>query len=92
MCTHSEDFGIVCPMCRSGTSMNSISYVKNSRDSEETGVVIKGSFSTKIESITLKLMQLIAEDPTVKVLIFSKVSFSNTTNLNQYFVINSVVQ
>lgn len=82
MCNHSDDLDIVCPMCRNNTPMNSISYVKNNRDGEVPSIVIKGSFSTKIESITIKLIQLIAEDPTVKVLIFSTVSFSNTIHLN----------
>lgn len=78
MCNHSEDFDILCPMCRNNTPMNSVSYVKNNREGEVPSIVIKGSFSTKIESITIKLIQLIAEDPTVKVLIFSTVSFSST--------------
>lgn len=54
--------------------MDAISYVKNNRENEVPGIVIKGSFSTKIESVTLKLMELIAQDPSVKVLIFSSVS------------------
>lgn len=62
-------------MCRNNTPMDSISYVKNNREGEVSSVVIKGSFSTKIESVTLKLMELITEDPRVKVLIFSTVSF-----------------
>lgn len=59
--------------------MDSISYVKNNRESDIPGVVVKGSFSTKIECVTLKLMELIAQDPSVKVLIFSTVSiFKNS--------------
>jgi len=57
--------------------MDSISYVKNNREGEGSNIVIKGSFSTKIESVTLKLMELITQDPDVKVLIFSNVSFIN---------------
>lgn len=75
MCKHSEEFfEVVCPMCRNNTHMDAISYVKNNRENEVPGIVIKGSFSTKIESVTLKLMELIAQDPSVKVLIFSSVS------------------
>jgi len=64
---------VVCPMCRNNTPIDSISYAKLNKEGEVPN--IKGSFSTKIESITLKLMELIAEDPTVKVLVFSTVSF-----------------
>jgi len=74
MCSHSDDYDIVCPMCRNNTPIDSISYVKNNREGEGSNVAIKGSFSTKIECVTLKLMELIAEDPKVKILIFSTVS------------------
>jgi len=73
MCNHSEAFDIACPMCRTNTPMDSVSYVKNNREGEVSN--IKGSFSTKIESVTLKLMELTQQDPNVKVLIFSNVSF-----------------
>jgi len=70
MCNHSMDAcEVVCPMCRNNTPIDSISYAKLNKEGEVPN--IKGSFSTKIESITLKLMELIAEDPTVKVLVFS---------------------
>ncbi|KAE9531943.1 hypothetical protein AGLY_010145 [Aphis glycines] len=69
MCNHSEAFDIACPMCRTNTPMDSVSYVKNNREGEVSN--IKGSFSTKIESVTLKLMELTQQDPNVKVLIFS---------------------
>lgn len=74
MCSHSEDLIIACPMCRDKTAMDSISYVKSNQEGETSSVVIKGSFSTKIENITIKLMELIAQDPNVKVLVFSTVS------------------
>ena len=77
MCNHSDAFDIACPMCRNNTPMDSISYVKNNREGEVSNIVIKGSFSTKIESVTLKLIELITQDPNVKVLIFSNVSFIN---------------
>ncbi|CAI6373127.1 unnamed protein product [Macrosiphum euphorbiae] len=71
MFNHSVAFEIDCPMCRNTTPMDSISYVKNNREGDGPNIVIKGSFSTKIESVTLKLMELITQDPNVKVLIFS---------------------
>lgn len=74
MCSHSDDLVITCPMCRNKTPMDSISYVKNNQEGEASSIVIKGSFSTKIENVTIKLMELVAQDPNVKVLIFSTVS------------------
>ncbi|XP_022181789.1 E3 ubiquitin-protein ligase SHPRH-like isoform X2 [Myzus persicae] len=71
MCNHSDTFDIPCPMCRNITTMDLISYAKNNRDGDVPNIVLKGSFSTKIESITLKLLELITQDPNVKVLIFS---------------------
>jgi len=58
--------------------MDTISYAKNNREGEVSNIVIKGSFSTKIESVTLKLLELIAQDSNVKVLIFSNVSLMIT--------------
>lgn len=75
MCNHSDAFDIACPMCRNNTPIDSVSYVKNSREGEVSN--IKGSFSTKIECITLKLIELITQEPNVKVLIFSNVSSIN---------------
>lgn len=63
-------------MCRNPTPIVSVSYVKTLREDDASGIKMKGSFSTKIESIVLKLIELIAEDPKIKVLIFSTVSFS----------------
>eukprot|EP00102_Acyrthosiphon_pisum_P022312 XP_016659522.1 PREDICTED: E3 ubiquitin-protein ligase SHPRH-like [Acyrthosiphon pisum] len=71
ICNHSDAFEVDCPICRITTPMDFISYVKNNREGEGSNMVIKGSFSTKIECVTLKLMELISQDPNVKVLIFS---------------------
>lgn len=73
---------IECPMCRLKTPLDTVSYVKPKRQDEVPSIVVKGSFSTKIESITLKLLELIAEDPLVKVIIFSTVSFYIFKSLN----------
>jgi len=59
--------------------MDLISYAKNNREGEVSNIIIKGSFSTKIESVTLKLLELITQDPNVKVLIFSNVSLIITS-------------
>lgn len=73
--SHASSMVIECPMCRNITPLERVSYA---REDETSRTTIKGSFSTKIECVVLKLMELIAEDPKVKVLIFSMVSFSVT--------------
>lgn len=82
---------IVCPMCRNGTLLELVSYVQNSDSSDMPS--IKGSYSTKIESITMKLMELIAKEPTVKVLIFSTVSFPMNlhSNLSLWYYVKYLV-
>ncbi|VVC30495.1 Hypothetical protein CINCED_3A019573 [Cinara cedri] len=72
MCKHMDKKEIVCPMCRSNSLTESVAYVRTRCDDQmSSNTVIKGSFSTKVENITSKLMELIKEDPKVKVLIFS---------------------
>ncbi|VVC34712.1 Zinc finger, PHD-type,Zinc finger, RING-type,Zinc finger, RING/FYVE/PHD-type,Helicase, C- [Cinara cedri] len=60
---------IICPICRNYALAHTLYFGKV--EIEEPGITLKGTFSIKIESITLKLMELIVQDPTVKVLIFS---------------------
>lgn len=86
MCKHAEKEDVVCPMCRNNSQTESVAYVKNQSNGEGSNTVIKGSFSTKIENITLKLMELIKEDPKVKVLIFSTVSFFFRLLSLKYFI------
>lgn len=65
--------------------MRSIYYAKSNQEDEIPSIVIKGSFFTKIKFITIKLMELIAQDPKVKVLVFSSVSIVNFINVLMYF-------
>lgn len=75
MCENYNELNIKCPICRNEMTLDSICYV---RRYQEEGIEIKGSFSTKIRSVTKKLMELIIQEPKVKVLIFSCVSIYNT--------------
>lgn len=65
-----------CPICRKNTTLSSILYAKCNQENEIPTTVVKGNYSSKINCIVLTLMKLIAEDPNVKVLIFSGVSIS----------------
>ncbi|XP_044732242.1 E3 ubiquitin-protein ligase SHPRH [Chrysoperla carnea] len=67
---------LTCSVCRRQQPIADISYVK--KEGDETSnltkpgeLIIKGSFSTKIEAITKCLLDLYKEDNQVKVLIFS---------------------
>ncbi|KAK9507279.1 hypothetical protein O3M35_007174 [Rhynocoris fuscipes] len=69
---------VECPLCRMRTGKGDLSYVVAQRDtpsvsSDEGGndIKIKGSYSTKVEAITVQLLKLRMADPDVKVLIFS---------------------
>lgn len=88
MCSHSDNFEIACPMCRNPIRMDLISYAKNNREGEVSNIVIKGSFSTKIENVTLKLLELITQDPNVKVLIFSNLSLMINSII--YYIMNII--
>lgn len=81
-------------MCRNTSDTKSVSYVKTRTEGAMSTIVIKGSFSTKIGSITSKLMELIKEDPKVKVLVFSSVSFFHNVifKLYTYYLIFFVLK
>uniref|UniRef100_A0A0A9VZY3 E3 ubiquitin-protein ligase SHPRH n=2 Tax=Lygus hesperus TaxID=30085 RepID=A0A0A9VZY3_LYGHE len=64
---------VECPMCRLRTPKGEVSYVvANSRgDEEANNHKLVGSFSTKVEAVTVQLLKLRSSDPDVKVIIFS---------------------
>lgn len=69
---------LTCPKCKETVNLNNISFIKSNRELAEEDAVpinINGLFSTKITNVTKKLMELISQDPKVKILVFSSVSF-----------------
>lgn len=63
-------------MCRCHCKLDTIKYVRNYLEGEIPHK-IKGSYSTKIENIILKFIELITEDPKIKILVLSNVSISD---------------
>jgi len=82
--------GVDCPFCNVlyEISDSTIFFTENREETRVSDVTFKGNFSIKMETITLKLMELIAENPKVKVLILSAVSTTNNIINN----LNSVTQ
>lgn len=73
---------ISCPVCRTNVPLSSVSYVYGGGSSDLDMSNVLGNFSIKILAITAKVMELTAEDPTVKILVFSTVSRLGTSQIN----------
>lgn len=65
-----------CPVCRSDFEFNSVKYLRNYTKGEMPSIVIKRSYSTKIDNIVLKCIELISEDPSVNILVLTSVSIA----------------
>jgi hypothetical protein len=71
---------VKCPICRETTHEDGISYVNLSckvyeSQKDGTPITVRGSHSTKVEAVVHRLLALRAEEPDVKVLVFSTVTF-----------------
>lgn len=63
---------VECPVCRLKSEKAEIAFVAGRNKTHPEGEVkIEGSYSSKVRSVIIELMNLIEADPTVKVLIFS---------------------
>lgn len=63
---------IQCSVCRNKQKFQEISYIKTGNTvTNEDYKKIKGNYSTKIEAVITLFLELISEDPHVKVLLFS---------------------
>lgn len=65
---------IPCPICRSLSSMTTITYVYGGGTSNFDASDVRGCYSIKIVAVTAKVLTLIKADPKVKILVFSTVS------------------
>lgn len=79
---HSHRNDISCPVCRASVPLTSISYVHGGGTSDLDMSNVVGNYSIKILAITAKVLELIKEDPSVKILVFSTVS-SDTFNFHR---------
>lgn len=67
---------VKCPICREMTQEDGISYVNLSckvyeSQKDGTAITVRGSHSTKVEAVVHRLLELRAEEPDVKALVFS---------------------
>uniref|UniRef100_A0A7N0TH89 E3 ubiquitin-protein ligase SHPRH n=1 Tax=Kalanchoe fedtschenkoi TaxID=63787 RepID=A0A7N0TH89_KALFE len=76
---------VMCPTCRQHTDEGNIAYVDEGKtspcnfatlnskecDSSEDSIAVQGSYGTKIEAITRRILWIKSSDPKAKVLVFS---------------------
>ncbi|KZV51925.1 snf2 histone linker phd ring helicase [Dorcoceras hygrometricum] len=85
-----------CPTCRQPTDFGNIAYADDQHndncggcDKSEASVTVQGSYSTKIEGVTRRILWIISTDPTVKILVFS--SWNDVLDVLQHaFTTNSI--
>ncbi|KAI5008977.1 hypothetical protein ZWY2020_010025 [Hordeum vulgare] len=71
---------IMCPTCRQRTYLESIAFVvgkqsenadKQADDSTEAAISVQGSYGTKIEAVTRRILKITSTDGAAKILVFS---------------------
>ncbi|XP_023640660.1 E3 ubiquitin-protein ligase SHPRH isoform X1 [Capsella rubella] len=71
---------VMCPICRQHTDVRNIAYADDRRNSSssdqdhkdnEASLVVQGSYGTKIEAVTRRILWIKSSDPQAKVLVFS---------------------
>ncbi|KAL6896865.1 hypothetical protein ACP4OV_007437 [Aristida adscensionis] len=71
---------IMCPTCRQRTDLQNVAFVvekrsdqvdKSAVDLSESTISVQGSYGTKIEAVTRRILRITSTDGTAKVLVFS---------------------
>ncbi|KAF8680793.1 hypothetical protein HU200_045640 [Digitaria exilis] len=71
---------IMCPTCRQHTDIENVAFVvekhsdkaeKSAEDLAEGTISVQGSYGTKIEAVTRRILRITSSDGTAKVLVFS---------------------
>ncbi|KAL2526855.1 zinc ion binding [Abeliophyllum distichum] len=73
---------VMCPTCRQHTDFGNIAYADDSQnescdysvhacDKSEASIPVQGSYSTKIEAVTRRILWISSTNPAAKVLVFS---------------------
>eukprot|EP00029_Vermamoeba_vermiformis_P013409 TRINITY_DN832_c0_g1_i1.p1 TRINITY_DN832_c0_g1~~TRINITY_DN832_c0_g1_i1.p1 ORF type:complete len:1725 (-),score=428.66 TRINITY_DN832_c0_g1_i1:31-4932(-) len=66
---------IKCPSCRARMNSSELSYItrdNNNQQAQEPQIEVKGSWGTKLESVTRKIMSVLEQDKAAKILVFSQ--------------------
>ncbi|CAK9136717.1 unnamed protein product [Ilex paraguariensis] len=78
-----HDKWVMCPTCRQHTDFGNIAYADDRQDklcnssfyegceNSEAAITVQGSYGTKIEAVTRRILLLNSTDPKAKVLVFS---------------------
>ncbi|CAN8317715.1 unnamed protein product [Cochlearia groenlandica] len=71
---------VMCPICRQHTDVRNIAYADDKRNGfssdqdhkeNEASLAVQGSYGTKIEAVTRRILWIKSSDPQAKVLVFS---------------------
>ncbi|XP_039834097.1 E3 ubiquitin-protein ligase SHPRH-like isoform X4 [Panicum virgatum] len=71
---------IMCPTCRQRTDLENVAFVvekqsdkaeKSAEDLTESTISVQGSYGTKIEAVTRRILRITSTDGTAKILVFS---------------------
>ncbi|KAG8380997.1 hypothetical protein BUALT_Bualt06G0075000 [Buddleja alternifolia] len=75
---HNNSNRVICPTCRQPTDFGNIAFADDKQnqscgtfDKSEASIIVQGSYSTKIEAVTRRILWIISTDPKAKVLVFS---------------------
>lgn len=91
---------VMCPTCRQHTDYASIAYADDNRNSSgisssiacenpETSIPVQGSYSTKIEAVTRRILSIKSTDPEAKILVFT--SWNDVLDVLEHaFLANSI--
>jgi E3 ubiquitin-protein ligase SHPRH len=89
---------VMCPICRQHTDVRNIAYADDRRNSSssdqdhkdsEASLVVQGSYGTKIEAVTRRILWIKSSDPQTKVLVFS--SWNDVLDVLEHaFAANSI--
>ncbi|KAL2227323.1 UNVERIFIED_CONTAM: E3 ubiquitin-protein ligase SHPRH [Sesamum indicum] len=92
---HNND-RIICPTCRRPTDFGNIALADDRQnescgtyDRSESSIIVQGSYSTKIEAVTRRILWIKSTDPKAKILVFS--SWNDVLDVLQHaFIANNI--
>ncbi|KAI3458420.1 hypothetical protein Pfo_015083 [Paulownia fortunei] len=87
---------VICPTCRQPTDFGNIAFADDRQnescgtyDKSEASMTVQGSYSTKIEAVTRRILWINSTDPKAKILVFS--SWNDVLDVLQHaFTANSI--
>ncbi|GER46593.1 SNF2 domain-containing protein [Striga asiatica] len=93
---HNNTKLVMCPTCRQSTDFGNIALADDKQndscemsDKSEASITVQGSYSTKIEAVTRRILWIGSADPKSKILVFS--SWNDVLDVLQHaFAANSI--